>query len=73
MPRGPRSWGTARCSPRAYVKAELGCPENTEVRCPLFTDPRVPESRLGTDLLGFAGAIGGPALTTEQPGLLLLP
>jgi ATP-dependent DNA ligase len=23
------------------VKAELGCPENTEVRCPLFTDLRV--------------------------------
>ena len=34
---------------------------------------RVPDSRLGADLLGFAGAIGGPALTTEQPGLLLLP
>jgi hypothetical protein len=24
------------------VKADVGCPENTEVRCPLFTDPRVP-------------------------------
>jgi uncharacterized protein YbaR (Trm112 family) len=23
------------------VKAELSCPENTEVRCPLFTDTRV--------------------------------
>ena len=31
-----------------------------------------PESRLGADLLGFAGAIGGPALAAEQPGLLFL-
>jgi transposase len=28
--------------PRPFVKAELGCPENTEVRCPLLTDIRVP-------------------------------
>jgi hypothetical protein len=27
--------------PTTTVKAELGCPENTEVRCPLFTDTRV--------------------------------
>ena len=31
-----------------------------------------PDSRLGFHLLGFAGAIGRPALTAEQPGLLLL-
>jgi hypothetical protein len=24
------------------VKAELSCPENTELRCTLFTDPRAP-------------------------------
>jgi hypothetical protein len=24
--------------PPKRVKAELSCPENTEVRCPLFTD-----------------------------------
>jgi hypothetical protein len=51
--------------PQACVKAELGCPENTEVRCPLFTDLRVPDSRLSFHLLGFAGAIGEPALTAE--------
>ena len=27
--------------PQQDVKAELSCPENTEVRCPLFTDTRV--------------------------------
>jgi transposase len=41
-----REFGWGACRTRLWllrvVKAELGCPENTEVRCPLFTNPRVP-------------------------------
>ena len=32
----------ARDSHAPTVKADLGCPENTELRCPLFTDVRDP-------------------------------
>jgi hypothetical protein len=48
MPETPLFWhmstypNRAAAQPAKGVKAELGCPENTEVRCPLFTDLRVP-------------------------------
>jgi hypothetical protein len=48
-PRSPRPAPHARRPPapenfllKTPVKADVGCPENTAVRCPLFTDVRVP-------------------------------
>jgi hypothetical protein len=54
------------------VKAEVGCPQNTDLRCPLFTDEIVQLScsdrGIGCHLL--SGRDGPP---TEEPSLPLLP
>ena len=57
-PRQYRALVRLRRGGGADVKADVTCPENTEVRCPLFTDVRVPWDHPGTPTSSGSAILG---------------